>query len=244
MNEIIKGARATGNSLFFEKEKALIIADLHLGFEEELNRQGLLVPRINFNDIKNSLKTIFQQTGQLKRIIINGDLKHEFGEISPQEWREALKTLDFLQENCQQIILIQGNHDKILGPLAERKKLTILKEGFPLRKGKILVLHGHELPEKSSAFKKATTLIIGHEHPAVSLREGSRVEKFKCFLKGNWQDKTLIVLPSFLSVTTGTDVLREELLSPFLQQDLSSFEAWLLEKNKTFYFGKLSKLVG
>ncbi len=224
--------------LYLEEKQALIVADLHLGYEEMLNKQGVFIPRINFRDIKKRLRNMLKET-KPKSVIINGDLKHEFGEISKQEWREVLEMLDFIEKYAKEIVLIKGNHDTILGPLAKRKGLEILDELY-ITEYNALILHGHKL-SRSKEFKKAKTLIIAHEHAAVGLREGQRVELYKCFLKGKYGRKKLIVMPSMNAVAIGSDVLREKLLSPFLQQDLSGFECWLVE-DKVYYFGKLKEL--
>lgn len=238
-NEIMPGIRIVDLGLYLEKEKALIIADLHLGYEEMLNSQGIFVPRINFTKIKKTLKKMFKELPKLKRVVILGDLKHEFGTISMQEWQEVIKMLQFIQKNCKNISLVKGNHDKILGPLVKYEGLKTEEDLYITEKG-VLFLHGHKLSE-SENFKKAKTIVIAHEHPAVSLRGGVRSELYKCFLKGKFNDKNLIVLPSLNSVSVGTNILREKLLSPFLQQDLSSFECWLVE-DKPYYFGKLREL--
>ncbi|MEM4247756.1 MAG: phosphoesterase, partial [Candidatus Nanoarchaeia archaeon] len=90
---------------------------------------------------------------------------------------------------------------------------------------------------------KRKTFIIGHAHPAVKLTDSFTSEKVKCFIKGRWSGKTLIVLPSFNLVTEGTDLLSERVLSPFLQKNLDDFEIWAVAgSEKTFYFGKLRNL--
>ncbi len=241
VSEIFSKMKLIDLTLFLEKEKILIIADLHLGFEEALIESGTFIPKFNFEDIKLKLKKVFRETGKLNKIIIVGDFKHEFGKISQQEWKELIKMIDFLQENCKQLVLIGGNHDKILKPIANIKKIKIEKKGITLRKGEIFVLHGDKIIENTKS-KKAKLLLIGHEHPAISLKDNNRVEKFKCFLKGKWLDKKIIVLPSMISITIGTDVLREKLLSPYLQQDLSDFEVWIVE-DKAYYFGKIKNLL-
>ena len=237
--EILPGIAIVDLGLYLEKKQAIIIADLHLGYEEMLNKQGIFIPRLNFRDIKKRLKSMLEET-QPKSVIINGDLKHEFGEISKQEWREVLAMLDFIQERTEQIVLIKGNHDTILGPLARRKGLSILDELY-ITEYAALILHGHKLSQ-SEEFKKAKTLIIAHEHAAIGLREGQRVELYKCFLKGKYGEKNLIVMPSMNAVAIGSDVLSEKLLSPFLQQDLSDFECWVVE-DKVYYFGKLRGVI-
>jgi len=238
-NEIMPGIRIIGLGLYLEREKTLIIADLHLGYEEMLNKQGILIPRTNFGRIKKTLEKMLKEVPNLKKIIINGDLKHEFGTISLQEWREVTRMLEFLQKKCKNISLVKGNHDNILGPLAKWENLKIKGEVY-ITKGRILLLHGNKL-SNSENFKKAKTIVIAHEHPAVSLHEGVRSELYKCFLKGRFRGKNLIVMPSLNAVSAGTNVLREKLLSPFLQQDLSDFECWLVE-DKAYYFGSLGEL--
>mgnify|MGYP001563953643 CR=1 FL=1 len=219
----------------------LIIADVHIGYEEALNKQGILVPRLQFEEIIKRINKIFSQlkNKKIKRIIVNGDLKHEFGTISEQEWRNTLKFLDLLAKHCNEVILIKGNHDAILGPIANKRNVKILEHYF-IAKSKIFILHGNKIPSKER-LKKASTIIIGHEHPAVSLKEGPRVEQFKCFLKGKYKGKNLIVQPSFNTMIEGTDLLRDEILSPFLQQNLDNFYVYIVE-DKVYQFGKLRNL--
>ena len=42
--------------LFLTKSKTLIIPDVHIGYEEALNKQGILIPRTQFNDIMTVAK--------------------------------------------------------------------------------------------------------------------------------------------------------------------------------------------
>ncbi|MBW2980080.1 metallophosphoesterase [Candidatus Woesearchaeota archaeon] len=234
----------------------LIISDTHVGYEEALNKQGVLVPRFQFKEIILRLESIFKKlkNKKIETIVINGDVKHEFGRISDQEWRHTLRLLDFLGRYCKEVILLKGNHDKILGPIAEKRKVKVLdyylinKEKSITKKSlknlklknKILVIHGDKIPDKK-ILEETSTIIIGHEHPAVSVKEGSRVETFKAYLKGKWKGKGLIVQPSFNLVTEGTNILNEEILSPFLKQDLRNFDVFIVA-DKVYGFGKLKNL--
>jgi len=238
--DIALGIEIQDLSLCLREDKILIISDTHIGYEEALNKEGILIPRFQFSEITFRLSKIIKNK-RYDKIVINGDIKHEFGTISEQEWRHTLRLLDYLNRHCKEIILIKGNHDTILGPLAKKRNLKVID--YLILKD-ILVIHGDRLDEpvmdliKGNKIKK---IIIGHEHPAVTLREGSRIEKYKCFLKGNWKGKTLIVQPSFNLVTEGSDVLKEELLSPFLKGDLSNFEVYIVS-DKIYEFGKLHNL--
>ncbi len=224
-------------------DNTLIISDVHIGYEEVLNRQGVLVPRLQFEDIAKSMQVIFSilQDRNIERIIVNGDLKHEFGTISEQEWRNTLKFLDLLAKHSQEIILIKGNHDTILGPIAKKKNIKVA-DIFILgsNKNKVLITHGDKIPDEK-IWKEASAIIIGHEHPAISLKEGSKIETYKCFLKGKYKGRNLIAQPSFNTMIEGTDILKDKILSPYLQQNLDNFEVYVVE-DKVYDFGKLRKL--
>src|SRR3989338_11560949 len=124
--KIIDGIEIIGLALYFNS--TLVIADIHLGYEEVLNKKGILVPRTQFEEMAKRVESIFKQLKgkRIDRILVNGDLKHEFGTISEQEWRNALKFLDLLAKHCSEIILIKGNHDTILGPIARKRNVKIV----------------------------------------------------------------------------------------------------------------------
>lgn len=285
----------------------LILTDFHIGYEEALNKQGILMPRFQFREIIQRLDSIFNRLKgrKIEKIVVLGDLKHEFGTISEQEWRHTLRLLDYLGQHCKEIILLKGNHDTILGPIAEKRNVKvqdyyIIEKLMPITKktnkqapitkennnksrqkiinitsvlknriikknsqkdtGKILCLHGDKIPSKE-LLEGVSTIIIGHEHPAVSIKDGPRAELFKCFLTGKWKRKKIIVMPSFNLVTEGTDILRncyaisgtpkipkefssvmkERLLSPFLKGNLRNFEV-VVVGDKLYGFGKVKDL--
>jgi len=233
---ILPNIRIVGLALFLEKEKTLVIGDLHIGYEEALNKRGLLVPRVYFKEMMQNLEQVLLEV-KPRLIILLGDVKHEFGTISRQEWKEALFLLDYLLAKAK-VVILKGNHDKILGPIARKKEIE-LKESLSV--GEILLCHGDKLmPAKNAAFKKAKTLIIGHEHPAIGIRDSARIERYKCFLKGKYKRKDIIVVPSFSLVTEGTDVLQEKLLSPFIK-NIDDFEAFVVA-DKTYAFGRIGKM--
>ncbi len=191
---------------------------------------GILVPRFQYRDVERHLARVLAKT-QPETVVIDGDLKHEFGSISPQEWAEAMGFLGLL--GGRKTVLVKGNHDTALGPIAGNRGVSVVDE---LKLGGTLVIHGHMKPRSLRGVK---TVVIGHEHPCVGLSEGGRTEKVKCFLVGAYKGRTLIVLPSLNFVTEGVDVLRERPLSPMLQGDLSDFRAWGVEKERILYFGRL-----
>ncbi len=238
-SEISKGIKIIDLCLFIEKEKTLVFSDTHLGFEQLQNHEGNLLPRFNLSKIKKRLENVFSKV-KAEKIVICGDFKHEFGNLPVTEWNEAWEFITFLQSHCSEIVIIKGNHDKILGPINFMRKVKVEKEFLFLEKEKIFLCHGDKIFE-TKEFDNAKTIIIGHQHPAITLRDAAKHETFKCFIKGKFENKNLIVLPSVCESSFGLNVLEKKIVSPFLEQDLGNFETWIVE-DKAYYFGKLKEL--
>ncbi|MBI4152597.1 metallophosphoesterase [Candidatus Woesearchaeota archaeon] len=230
--EIAPHLEIIGTALWLATKKILIINDLHLGYEEALQQKGVLIPKFQLREIITRLEQIFQKV-KPKKIIINGDLKHEFGRILRQEWDEVLRLIDFLLQHCPEVVIIRGNHDPVIAPIAQKRRTTVVTE---YRTDNTLIVHGDELVKTD-----ARRIIIGHEHPAITIREGSKWEKYKCFLKGKWEGKELIAVPSFNPLLEGTDILKEQTLSPFLK-NLNSFEVFIINELEVFDFGKVKEI--
>ena len=239
--EILPGIELVDLALYLRKENIAVIGDVHLGYEDAMRKQGVFMPRFQFRDTIERLGKIFAllKTGKkkLEAVVINGDLKHDFGTISDQEWRDILKLLDFLLEHAQQLILVRGNHDIKLSPIARKRNIVVVES---IAINDKFICHGHEVPT-TAEFKGSKIVIVGNEHPAISLSEGARSELYKCFLVGKWERKKMIVMPSFNQITIGTDILKEKFISPFMKQDLGSFEVFAVG-DKAYHLGKVSSL--
>ncbi len=248
--EVLPGIVIADLALYLKKENIMVIGDVHLGYEEAMRKQGVFMPRFQFKDTIARLEKIFSLLRQrlknsgsgysdkLEAIVVNGDLKHDFGTISDQEWRDILKFLDLLLQHAGHVILIKGNHDIKLAPIA-RKRGIVVVENIAINDK--FICHGHQVPA-GKEFEKSKVVIVGNEHPAVSLRDGARSELYKCFLLGKWKGRKMVVMPSFNQVTTGTDILKEKFISPFMQQDLSSFDVFVVGE-ETYHFGKVRNIV-
>jgi len=244
--EIIKGIEAIGKALWLKKEKILVIADLHLGYEQQLNEKGVLVLRKQFQEIKKELeeliKEVLGKSKKIKKIVILGDLKHAFGQISSQEWRETSEVIDLLNKNCEELIVIKGNHDAMLEPILNRKNIKL--RGYFIEK-EVCFFHGDKI-WMNCYDKKIKIWIIGHKHPAITIREGHKKETYKCFLSGNYDNKKVIILPSFFPLIEGADVFIYDTHFAF---DLNEkdFGVFIVGKdnsgkNKIYRFGKVKDI--
>lgn len=208
------------NAAYLPLQKTIVISDLQLGEEQQLRALG---HNIMYEQAERMLGLIDGQIGRYgaKRLVIDGDLKHDFGRISGQERRDILGMLRKLKKKVE-IEVIRGNHDTITKPLTDRLGLSL--HGF-LEQDGFLFVHGHELPPESDAH----TIIIGHMHPAISLSDGIRAERYKVFLIGTYRKKRVLVLPSFSTLSYGVDVLRIEPNTPlFSKRDVEKAEVYVI----------------
>ena len=231
--DILQGIEIRGLALYIKKYGALVVSDLQIGYEGNLVSKGIFLPKFQFKDIIEQFEALLDR--KYSKIIINGDFKHELGRVSEQEWRESLRLIDYLKKNCDELIIIRGNHDSFLEPILKKRDM-VLVNNYLL--GDIFFVHGDKLVDIP---KKTKAIIIGHEHPALSLKKDGRVEKYKCFLKGKYKGKEIIVLPSFNKLTTGSDVLSEKIMSPFIDEKLKGFEAFVVE-DEIYHFGKVEDI--
>ena len=227
--------------LFISDINSVVISDVHLGYELCLANQGLFLPQIQVRELKEKLKKIYKQT-KAKTLIINGDLKHEFGEASRQEWREVFDFVNEANKFFKKIVLVRGNHDNYLLTIISKLGLKLYDPVYKVNG--YLFAHGHKLVEID---ENIHTIIIGHEEPAIVIRRGFDKIKIKCLLVGSYQGKRLIVLPAFSTLSSGSEInvlAREDFLSPFLRKaNVDEFEVYGIDEEVgVLHFGKLKNL--
>jgi putative SbcD/Mre11-related phosphoesterase len=238
MNEFneFKDTEIFHETLLLKDSKSLIVSDIHLGF-------GRQISAVKFKNIVR-LKEVLKQLGP-KEIIFNGDLFHEFGSFSWSAFEEFKEMIAFIKEKGIKYFFVKGNHDTILKSYLKKgfiKKLP--KEHFIRNKN--LICHGDNLPNVD--LKNVKRIIIGHLHPAITISENQKQESFKCFLKGQFHGKELIIMPSFSRETIGKNVLGTwniKEMSPFIlaKRYLNNFEVYVLDdKNKVIFFGTINHI--
>jgi len=253
--ELFKGVEIVESfpAVYIKQFKAIVIADLHLGYEGIAAERGIFMPKIQFKKELEVVKKIAgKYSKKAEKIIINGDLKHEFSETTYHEFTEVKEMLEFLSSKFKEIIFVKGNHDNFVARITSKFNIPVYDffdtENF-------FFLHGHKLFESRLAEKgidriKEDFIVIGHEHPALALYdEVGGKEKLKCFLHGFDENikKNIIVLPAFSYLAHGSDVNvipKNALLSPLFKivdvDELSAIgvseEAGILE------FGKIKEM--
>ena len=161
-------------ALFHEMERWLAVADLHFGYELSQRAAGRLVPLWGMTSIEARLTGLLEEYEPC-RLIIVGDLLHDAA-ATPA----AVQLLEHLRERCE-VIALAGNHDRD----AERLIEFVPSWETP----DFSFQHGHSETEETDRIK-----IIGHLHPAASIRDGAGLHlKFPALIE---QEKRWI-LPAF-----------------------------------------------
>ena len=217
--------------------KVLVVGDLHLGYEESMNRSGVFVTREMYNEMIREFDEIFLKVGKVDKVILLGDVKHAFSGNLKQEWNDVLRLIKYLKEKCDELIILKGNHDNYLVNIARKGEIEVVKEYFW---NDIMFIHG-DVDNIELYDKKVKYWVMGHVHPAIIISDGSKMEKYKCFIIGKYKNKSVIVVPSFFSLVVGSDV-REGLNVPW-EFNVNNFDVKIVGENlEVLDFGKVEKI--
>lgn len=172
-------------ALFWEKEKALIFSDLHIGKTAHFRKNGIaLANHIMKNDLERL--SVLIEYFQPEKFIIVGDLLHAGNNSDVDEfcsWQKQYPEIKF--------ILVEGNHDKISKTL--EKKLCLDSRSALLEiDGYAFV---HDFDRSNPKFQ-----ITGHIHPGFIINSPVKRIKLPCFAQTSKQ----LLLPAF-SEFTGLD---------------------------------------
>ncbi len=222
-------------TLYFEDNGLLVFADTHLGFEEEMARQGVFIPRAQLRRIISTLDRVFSLLKErgVKTVLINGDVKHSFDKLTRQEKYEVKALLDYLFDKVDRVLIVRGNHDNYLPIVTKDYGIELMPYHEIVYRGrKIVFTHGHVIVDVD-----ADLIIIGHEHPSIALIDSlGLVTKAPCFLYMKLDiGSELIVLPSMGAYQSGTRVTldRASYLSPYIREHgiLENAKPYVIEKD-------------
>jgi len=245
--------------------KALVIADLHIGWDIELSSKGIHIPSQTFR-LKARLREIADKI-DADILFILGDVKHTIASAELSEWRDIPDFFDEALELFDKVVVVPGNHDGGLELLAPRNVEITDTKGI-LWNG-IALMHGHTWPRLH--LLEAKVMLMGHLHPTILFRDsfGLRFSKpvwlripfdrdnlvkiYSRRLRKSVEELTdmirvekLIVLPSFNDLLGGQPVNSikgsDELLGPILRSEsaiLDEAEVYIVDGT---YIGRLNIL--
>lgn len=199
-------------TMYFPKEKILVMSDLHFGYEEELNNQGIAIPRRMVSEIIKDIEQILNNIKDIQKIVILGDIRHSFGGIVSQERKDINTFFKFIRGRFpkSRIILTKGNHDTMIEVISAKENWKNIEIVDYFLYKDTLFFHGHWrfFKKFEEIIRKAKRLVVGHFHPAIDLSDGEKSERFKCFVVGKLKRKEIVFVPSFFPLVEGTNILR------------------------------------
>jgi DNA ligase-associated metallophosphoesterase len=201
-------------AVWMEQERALLVADLHIGYAWAHRQQGNLMPISGTDDTLDRLQALVIEY-EPREIIVLGDIIH-----AAVAEEVVLSDLRRLNQLGAAVSLIAGNHDRQLALMLRRAGVeAILRREIEL--GGYLLLHG-DFGDETIAEACCTSIaahggrvILGHEHPAITLSDGFVTRLHcPCFLLGD----DVLALPAFSRWSSGTNVRDGVFLSPYLRR--------------------------
>ncbi len=232
--EIAPGVKATKERcLVLDDGPTVVLGDLHLGYEKALEEEGMYIPRINTESIRESLNRIICEY-EPKRIVLLGDIKHDF-KRTRYEGKEEVRKIVELLNRAADVIVVKGNHDNFLQNILQ--DLGIMAVDYVDMCG-YRMEHGHVDSGKRP-------VIIGHEHPSVRITGAvSGGIKLQCFLY--FEKEGIIVIPPFSPLSLGSDLALagpETFMSPACKaSDVSEAKVFCLSEFGVMPVGKLGEI--
>lgn len=189
-------------------ETAAVIADIHLGYGEELEVKGVLVEKQS----ERMLAELQEISSAADRLIMLGDLKHTIGHTGRRS--DLPSFMSALLDHYRRIDVVPGNHDSLISrSLPQRISLHSIG-GFS--EGGISYCHGHAWP--SGGLMSSPLLVMGHIHPAVKFVDSlGHMYTEKCWLRVPFRKRDpaghydklpdeMVVLPAFNPLLVGSPV--------------------------------------
>lgn len=192
---------------YLEREGVLCVSDLHLGYAWAHRYHGQLMPVHAPEQLLERLLELCREY-EPNTFAFLGDIVHQAVPVSAI--RDELAALVAgLKSKCG-VQMILGNHDRKLRELMWGELEFI--ESYEA--GPYLLIHGNE----SARGRQDAFIIMGHEHPAISLGDGVSSAKFPCFMVS----ANVLILPAFSNWAAGSDIRHHEFMSPLARS--SRFE--------------------
>lgn len=176
-------------ALWWPRERALFVADVHLGKAASFRALGQPVPAGTTRDNLDRLSGLVNALGA-RSLVVLGDFLHA---ATAQQAQVIDPVLAWRQRHAAlRCLLVRGNHDSHAGDPPAALRFDIVDE--PFRVGPFAACHH---PQQVAG----AMVLAGHLHPAVQLR-GRGLDRLRlaCFCEGeNW-----LILPAFGAFTGST----------------------------------------
>jgi len=175
---------ANQRALFWDKEKTLVVSDLHIGKTAHFRKAGIPIPSTVLENDLSRLQILMDHF-DTRTVLVVGDLFHAENNTDVDQFKY------FLQENpLINFELIKGNHDHFQYDFYEMLGITVFKTHKDV--GAFRFVHDEQ------HCGDTIFCISGHTHPGVTMRgKGKVVIKLPCFEVSEYR----LILPAFSEFT-------------------------------------------
>lgn len=177
-------------ALYWPAQKALVVADLHLGKGASFRAAGIPVPQGPSRQTLGRLTQLMRQH-RVTQVLVLGDLVHGARAYqSPalhamQAWRA--------EHDDVHCVLVSGNHDAHAVPPSDLR-IEVVSEPWSI--GGIALAH-------DPSTLAARPMLAGHVHPVAVMRGPGRDRlRLPCFV----QHRNVLTLPAFGEFTGGFEI--------------------------------------
>ena len=175
-------------AVYWEEDRSLIVADLHLGKSGHFRKSGIGIPQTVFKEDMLRLVNLLQFF-KPARLIVVGDMFHSHANKEMDlfsRWRNDFPAL--------QVHLIKGNHDILKPEWYMAAGIKIHHDTLAI--GNFIFQHEYQPVTQNDTAGKY--LFAGHIHPGVRVKgPGRQTLSFPCFHFGDH----LCTLPAFSRFT-------------------------------------------
>ncbi len=187
-----------GRALFWPRENALLVADLHLEKASFYARGGQMLPPYDSRETLERLALAVRETGA-RRVYALGDNFHD--DAGPARLEPHAAGMLAALTRALEWVWITGNHDSRMGAAMGGNLAGELAVGG-------ITLRHRALPGKQAAE------ISGHFHPKLSVRtRGRRIARPCAVVSAQANGQHRMILPSFGALTGGMDAADPAIIS-------------------------------
>jgi len=171
--------------VYWRKENALILSDLHIGKSAHFQRSGIPIPSSILAVDLSRLEELIHYF-KAEQLIVVGDLFHACYNKDLDTFKVWLSSFKNLS-----IKLVKGNHDRLQNRIYEAFQIEVFSDFLQIDSLKFV----HDF----SVIQSDAFTISGHTHPGVLIKgKGKQRMKLPCYQVTKYQ----LILPAF-SLFTG-----------------------------------------
>ncbi|MGV8812532.1 MAG: ligase-associated DNA damage response endonuclease PdeM [Gelidibacter sp.] len=171
-------------ALYWEREKTLVVSDLHIGKTAHFRKAGIPIPSVILDKDLKRLQGLIDHF-IVETVLVVGDLFHAENNTDIDQFQS------FINDNSMvNFELIKGNHDRLKDSFYEAMGIVVFKTHKEV--GALRFVHDEQHCDTK------TFCISGHTHPGVTIKgKGKVFIKLPCFEVSEQR----LILPAFSEFT-------------------------------------------